>query len=704
MTNPKEKFERSRKGVALVLLAILVFLIYCNTFNASWHFDDFPNIVRNPHLQISDLKPETLRNTFYASRKNGFYLQTRLYRPLACLSLALNWYVGKNNVVGYHVVNLFIHWVTAVLLFLIILNLFSSPNLKGRYEDSRYFVALLAATLWAVNPIQTQAVTYIVQRMAAMGAMFYALGIYFYIKGRLHPGRWQSPNWKQYAFFLACLLSYGCALGSKENTITLPIVIILLEVTFFQDLSRSRTRRRILWITAGTVLGIVVLGLLIFLKGEVAFILKTYADRSFTPWQRLMTQPRILIFYLTLIFYPIPTRLSIEHEMAVSNSLVDPWTTLFSILLIIALIGAGISGIRRWPILSFAILFFFLTHVIESSILGLELIFEHRNYLPSLFLFFPVAVGIKRLLDNYSGRQRLMRAIIASFVMIIIIGFGVGTYVRNLAWYSEKSLWEDALQKAPNSARPYHNLAWGYYSQIRQYDKALELYERLLGLENHTNISQARAINNIGHIHLIQGDLQKATQMFYESYRRYPNYGLFQLNLANVKAKTGEWHSALVLLDQMLSKEPDHQQALDLKGQVFLRQKRFDEAADGYLRLLKHKPNDPAATLQAGIALRLAGNLQRAKRYLEAAHRRDPRNTTTLFWLIETNLQLENRPSADKYMDALLARIHFNPLISEMNDIRHDNLMPVSSQKIIIQELTIKLKSKSAEIAQLDSR
>ncbi len=698
MLDSPKKSEQPRRGVALVLLSILVFLIYCNTFHSSWHFDDFPNIVRNPHLQISDLKPETLLNTFYASRKDGFYLQTKLYRPLACLSLALNWYAGKDNVAGYHTVNLLIHWVTAFFLFLTILNLFKASNLKGKYEGSQYFVALLSATLWAVNPIQTQAVTYIVQRMAAMAAMFYILGIYFYIKARLQPS-----HWKQYAFFLACLLSYGCALGSKENAATLPIAIILLEVVFFQDLSSSRTRRRIFWITAGTGLGIAVLGALFFLKGNPLGFLELYPERSFSPLQRLMTEPRILIFYLTLIFYPVPTRFSIEHEIAVSTSLIDPWATLFSILLIIALIGVSVSQIRRRPILSFAILFFFLNHLIESSIIGLELIFEHRNYLPSLFLFFPVSVGIKWVLDYYRSRQRLMHAVVAAFITLIIIGFGIGTYVRNVAWSTEKSLWEDAMQKAPNSKRPYQNLAWGYYWKIGQYDKAAELFEKSLGLHEHANLGQARAISNIASLHFIKGDMQKASEMFHEAYRRYPNYALFQLNLAKVKIKTGEWQTALVLLDKILSRVPGHRPALSLKGQVMLKQKRFAEAVDCYLRLLKQKPNDPIAMLQTGIGLRLMGNLERAKWYLNAAHRHNPRSGSTLLWLIETNLQLENRKAAGTRMNSLLARFSFKSLLSEINDIRDDNLMPISSQEMIIQELTRRLNAKSAEIAQLDN-
>ena len=111
---------------------------------------------------------------------------------------------------------------------------------------------------------------------------------------------------------------------------------------------------------------------------------------------------------MSQIFYPAPTRLSIEHDIAVSTSLIDPWTTLASVAVICALICLAVLQLRKRPLLSFAILFFFINHLIESSIIGLELIFEHRNYLASMFLFFPVAAGLKNLLDRYSERSRPM--------------------------------------------------------------------------------------------------------------------------------------------------------------------------------------------------------------------------------------------------------------------------------------------------------
>ncbi|QTA81906.1 Uncharacterized protein dnl_42630 [Desulfonema limicola] len=376
--------NRAIKNVtASVLLFIIILAGYTNSFNASWHLDDYPNILENPRIHLTEFSFESIINTFYASFDNGLYQGKKMYRPVPCFTFALNWYFGGDNVFGYHVVNFSIHFLTAFILFLTVFNLFETPNLKSRFNNkNQYYAAFITAVLWAVNPIQTQAVTYIVQRMASMGAMFYILGFYFYIKARN-----SNSLQNRVFFFLSCLMSYLLALGSKENTVILPMALLLAEIVFFQDTAKPETRKRLLIITgAGAVLILIIGGL--FLGRNPLSVIGSYEHRTFTLFQRIMTQPRILLLYLSQIFYPVPGRLSIEHDIAVSTSLFQPWTTIPAILTIIFLIGAAVILIKERPVVSFAIFFFFLNHVIESSVIALELVFEHRNYLPSMFLFF----------------------------------------------------------------------------------------------------------------------------------------------------------------------------------------------------------------------------------------------------------------------------------------------------------------------------
>ena len=154
-------------------------LAYISTFDAGWHLDDRPNILENRALHIQSLDPETLIRTFTAAPTQESAPGKRLYRPLPCLSFALNWYFNQDRVFGYHVVNLLIHFLSACFLYLCIQQILSTPILANKYQGQEIFIAMLAALLWSLNPVQTQAVTYIVQRMASMAALFYIVSIYF---------------------------------------------------------------------------------------------------------------------------------------------------------------------------------------------------------------------------------------------------------------------------------------------------------------------------------------------------------------------------------------------------------------------------------------------------------------------------------------------------------------------------------------------
>ena len=172
--------ECRKKTFVFITLFIIILSIYSNTFKASWHFDDIPNIIENRRLHVTELSWSNIKGAFFAAPRSP----GELYRPVACLSFALNYFFGKDNVSGYHIVNISIHFLAAIFLFLFIYNTLNLPLLKAKYSSNSYFIALLSTTLWAINPLQTQAITFIVQRMASMAGMFYIISMYFYLKGR----------------------------------------------------------------------------------------------------------------------------------------------------------------------------------------------------------------------------------------------------------------------------------------------------------------------------------------------------------------------------------------------------------------------------------------------------------------------------------------------------------------------------------------
>jgi Flp pilus assembly protein TadD len=686
----------SHYWLAFALLFFLIAIPYSNTFNASWHLDDYPIVIYNPYLKITNLQPQTLFQTFYADPDDGKYLKKKIYRPISCLTLALNWYVGQHNVFGYHLVNITIHFLTACMLFVALNNFLKTPNLKAKYRGNDYFIALLATSLWAINPIQTQAVTYIVQRMAALSAMFYILGLYFYIKARMAESR---KN--QIFLYLGCFMSYLFALASKENAATLPLAVVLLEALFFQDFSQSRVRKWFLTMTFGVGFCIVVFGVWFYLQGDLSSILKGYERRSFSPMQRLMTEPSILVYYLTQIFYPTPARLSIGHDFAVSTSLFQPWTTLPAMLIIFLLIALGVIQIRKRPLLSLSILFFFLNHLIESTIVGLELSFEHRNYLPTLFIFLPVAAAFKTLLDHYRKQKPSMHGILIAFMILLLIGMGTGTYIRNMAWATEKSLWEDAMQKAPGMARPYHNLGWAYYQRNGQYDKALYLYEKAFNLKKHNKFGKSLALNNMASVYYLKGDLNKAAALWTEVVRLSPQHGLFQYRLARILADLGKLEQALEPLDKVISRRPHHIKSLNLKGIIFLKQRRFQEALSYFQRSVKLKSNDKAALFNLGRNFRLLGYFDRAGWYFKTFHANYPKDIPNLLWLIENHLAANNKRDADLGIEQLFAVCDVKTLLAAFELLRDENIMPEASQVMLIHGVASKLKENSETISQL---
>jgi hypothetical protein len=610
----------SKLTLAALILVFMICLAYMNTFQASWHLDDRPNIVKNSGLHITNLKIETLIRTFYTSPTRPGWIGKKLYRPIPCLTFAVNWYFGKDDVFGYHLVNLIVHVLTAFFLFLTVFFLLKSPNIGNKVRGNEVIIAFLTAALWAMNPIQTQAVTYIVQRMASMAAMFYILSMLFYIMCRL-----SENSIKRIFLLLGCFLAYLFALGSKENTIVLPAALVLIEILFFQNLSVPRTRR--IWLRGSIAGGIllILMGALIFSSGYLVSIINGYHLRPFTLSERLLTEPRVVVFYLSQIFYAVPSRLSIEHDVQMSTSLFQPWSTLPAILAIFLMIALGFLLIRKQPMVSLAILFFFLNHVIESSIIPLELIFEHRNYLPSMFLFLPIAYGIVSMIEHYKQKNLALSRVLVIFSALLLVCFGSSTHIRNMAWATEKSLWEDAIKKAPNSNRPLHNLAWGYYVKIGRYDKALELYARSLELQRNNNFSKSLALNNMALIYFHKKDVMRAIGLWKQALELNPDLEIIQFRYAIGLTEMGDFENALETINQLLSRRPHHLDYNYLKGRILLMKKDYNSALKYFEKCLELKPGSAEIMRNIEICRNMLGQFSLAESVLENALKNDPK-------------------------------------------------------------------------------
>ena len=522
-----------------------------------------------------------------------------------------------------------------------------------------------------MNPIQIQAVTYIVQRMTSMAAMFYIIGIYFYLRGR------QSNHTKHQRILLGtCCISFVCALMSKENAAMMPASLLLIEVIFYRDLATlMRMRKHVLLLTVTGVL-VILLSIAIFKMGFFDFLFKGFATRPFTLWQRLLTEPRIVLFYISQIFYPLPARLSITHDITVSTSLMSPWTTLPSILAILVLIGIGIWLVKKRPVLAFSILFFFLNHVIESTILPLELIFEHRNYLPSMFIFLPMASGLIYLLNLYRSKNRLMVAVIAAFVTLTITGLGCFTYIRNRDWRTQASLWQDAMRKAPQDARPVVNLAiqlaWGANATPLQYDVALALFQKALSL-NIVNSAHSFLVtetyNNIGIIYYHRGDYQKAVKTYQKGLEIDPHFYKMRYDLISSLIMMGKWEEGSKEADWLITNKKNHlgPDYYKLKGFILLWQHQPEEALFYFRKALKMEPDNRAVLLNTGVSLSLIGDSNSAELFLVKAAERSKGDIRPVYALVENSFRAGNLQKAEHYTKKMFADYDIQTIIEGLD-------------------------------------
>jgi hypothetical protein len=324
--------------IAIGLIVGVAFLVYSNSFSVPFQFDDRPNITQNPIIQIKVLTWDRIGLLM----KNTYQETIRLF---SYLTLALNYYFGEFNVFGYHLVNFFIHVLAGIFLYWFLILTFNLPSLKEKYGAISYKVALFTSLIFIAHPVQTQSVTYIVQRMTSLAGMFYLLAFVFFIKGRLAEGK------ARVFYFGGAVLSYLLGVFSKENAAILPFFIALYEFFFFRDLDLSPKGKKILFVLIGALLVLGAFGFLFWGQRYIQVTIEGYQYRTFTMSERVLTQFRVVLYYLTLLIYPHPSRLNLDYDFLISKSILtrrQPWFQ-FSLSLVSS---DTVSGLPRRDLFS----------------------------------------------------------------------------------------------------------------------------------------------------------------------------------------------------------------------------------------------------------------------------------------------------------------------------------------------------------------
>lgn len=692
--------QYNRLGYLIVVLICMV--IYSNTFNSSWHLDDIPNIVDNFYLHIDNISIESVVKTFYTDPTNPHHLSKKMYRPVACLSLALNWYFGKDNVFGYHVVNITIHTITAFFLYLFLLNLLNF--LQRTKYNHKYFtsfqifiIAFYTALFWAVHPIQTQAVTYIVQRMASMSAMFYIMGMFFYLKGRLST----DSKSKSCLWYICCIVCFILSVGSKENGIMMPISILLVEIIFFRDLSDKQTIKKLF-------IASVIAGLILFVLATILFLNKNplsilnYQHRTFSLTERLLVQPRVLVFHLSQIFFPLPDQFSIAHDFVLSSSPFKPWTTIPAILIIFSLIGSALYQIKTRPLLSFVILFFFINHIVESTIIPLEIVFEHRNYLPSMFLFLPIIFWCSQLINRfYEQKQSAKYWLIIGLLITVAISLSVSTYIRNKVWKDDITLWSDAYKKAPFSARALDilamELAWGNRSNHpNRYDMAIQLFEKALRLDMPSINKKADILANMAAVYSNnKKDYKKSVLLFKEALSINPESLKIRQDMAKTFNLMENYEQALENIEIVITRNDQNWEYHNMKGFILLWQGKYDDAFTNFQRSLSllHTQNaipSNALLFNTGVTLSLKGHYKIADEILGdmikedmLAEKVNPDNMPIYLALIENSLRAGDKIQAQAYASQMVVQFGKEGVLQNISLFLDNRASAPISRKVV---------------------
>jgi tetratricopeptide (TPR) repeat protein len=322
---------------------------------------------------------------------------------------------------------------------------------------------------------------------------------------------------------ILCVVSGIIAIKSKEIAATLPIVILLYEWFFFKSTELSNKIKWLIFILGGGAF--ILLGLILLNFDPVGAILNSYSRRSFSPYERVLTEFRVIFHYVSLLLYPHPSRLNLDHDFLISRSLINPLTTFLCLLGIIGCLMWAIRIARKDRIFSFCILWFFINLAIESSIIGLEIIFEHRLYLPSMMFILAAVVVIFRI-HTFTKKPIYLYLTMVSVILV----FGGWTVTRNEIWKDPVVLWSDAVKKSPRKSRPYSNLGDALVKKgiIK---KAIPVYQRALELDPNSYATE----NNLGVAWAMLGKYSNAEKQFQKALYLNPDYIDAKNNLDKVK-------------------------------------------------------------------------------------------------------------------------------------------------------------------------
>ncbi len=566
----------------LLLVIILGVLGYSNTFNVPFELDDWDNIVQNPVIQNLDyyITPSKAR-----VHEGPVEYPMLINRYVGSLTFALNYKIHGLDVTGYHVANLLIHLINSLLVYWLVQLIFITLGSEVGGDNPEFLkhsatIALFSSLLFVSHPLQTQAVTYIVQRFSSLATMVYLFSIIMYIKFRLtlyegsnNNKQGNAVSSKAPVYYLLALFSAVLAMKTKEIAFTLPAMIVSYELIFF----KGDARCRFLYLSplALTMLIIPVSLTCFAALGEGGGVTRLATDMPRLDY--LFTEFRVIITYIRLVFFPVEQNL--DYDYPLYDSMFNPQVFL-SLMALLTIFLTVIYSFCRYRttfplvrVIFFGTAWFFVTLSIESSIIPIkDVIFEHRMYLPSFGIFLVISLLFIMIIEKW--RQKWLEVTILLSVIITSLVFTGITYSRNSVWNDRILLWQDVVNKSPRKARGYNALGKAY-EEKGNIDRAIKYYKKAIFVDP----AYSTPHYNLGIAYIAKELIDEAI----ESYS----------NAINIDPSVAQFHNNLGI-------------AYSLRG-------LNDEAIRAFIKAINIRPSDAKSYYNLGLTYMKKGLIREAE-------------------------------------------------------------------------------------------